>query len=121
MERANDLADKDTLGKQDPYVILECGRHKEKSKTHKGGGAHPVWNEKFHFKVDQENEVILTIMDDDLLKDDTIGTCWIPLGQVKQLGQQTLQVPVNMKKGAQKGSVIVHMTYIRPGPAVHSC
>ena len=41
--RANLTRDTDTMTKGDPYVVVEVGKKKEKTKPHSGGGKKPKW------------------------------------------------------------------------------
>ncbi len=47
--------DKDLFGKNDPYAVLKCGALHYRTKTVKGGGKSPVWNETFTFHIITEN------------------------------------------------------------------
>eukprot|EP00004_Rigifila_ramosa_P004017 TRINITY_DN143_c0_g1_i8.p1 TRINITY_DN143_c0_g1~~TRINITY_DN143_c0_g1_i8.p1 ORF type:complete len:295 (-),score=52.98 TRINITY_DN143_c0_g1_i8:298-1140(-) len=76
------LRDKDLFGKMDPYVIVQLGNQKFRTKTHKNGGKSPSWNETFNFNVADNMvtmPIVLTLMDDDIGADDFIGAISIPV------------------------------------------
>mmetsp|Transcript_15368 Transcript_15368/g.35433 ORF Transcript_15368/g.35433 Transcript_15368/m.35433 type:complete len:134 (-) Transcript_15368:117-518(-) len=89
--KATNLADKDVIGKSDPYVRLELKQDNflrdvdygyQKSSV-KQGDLNPVWNEDFSFHNIKtlENLVLkLEVMDSDIgSKDDKNGSCKIRL------------------------------------------
>jgi len=89
--KATNLADKDVIGKSDPYVRLELKQDNflrdvdygyQKSSV-KQGDLNPVWNEDFFFNNIKtlENLVLqLQVMDSDFgSKDDKNGSCKIRL------------------------------------------
>eukprot|EP00798_Chlamydomonas_sp_ICE-L_P005073 gene5073-34871_t len=83
IETASGLKDKDLFGKSDPYALLKCGGQQFRSKTCKGGGKAPVWNETFTFQIITENTLDVTIMDDDMIRDALLGTASISLAKVR--------------------------------------
>eukprot|EP00798_Chlamydomonas_sp_ICE-L_P014117 gene14117-20071_t len=60
VEFGKGLKDKDIFGKMDPYCVLKCGGMTLRTKTAKGGGKDPVWNETMSFNVINENSVEVT-------------------------------------------------------------
>mmetsp|Transcript_13178 Transcript_13178/g.31016 ORF Transcript_13178/g.31016 Transcript_13178/m.31016 type:complete len:133 (-) Transcript_13178:286-684(-) len=88
--KANNLADKDFLGKTDPYVKLELEqdnliRDKDygtQVTSTKHGEVNPVWDETFTFNIPTLNNMVLSlkVYDDDVgSKDDKCGKCKIKL------------------------------------------
>lgn len=115
LEFAKDLKDCDWFGKQDPYAMVTCGTQHYRSRTHIDGGRHPVWNETFEFNVINENEIVVTIMDEDTLtRDDTIGTARVSLVKARESGADHVQAPVlvSAKSSKQRGFISVRLKYI---------
>ena len=63
---------------QDPYVIIEVGGIKKKTKTHKEGGKKPHWDDVFTFQP-KETKMTIKVMDKDTLSDDLVGSTTIDL------------------------------------------
>ncbi|KAF5206053.1 Elicitor-responsive protein [Thalictrum thalictroides] len=76
---ARALKDADTIGKMDPYVLIQYKDQKLKSKVAKDQGSNPVWNDEFSFWVqypveDEDYTICLKIMDKDTFtSDDFLG------------------------------------------------
>lgn len=51
----NLLKDKDFLGKQDPYCIIEFGGQKFQTQVISGGGKTPRWVDTFNFNASSGN------------------------------------------------------------------
>jgi hypothetical protein len=47
----------------------------KKTKTHNSGGKTPSWNETLKFKVNGQNFISITVYDEDLTKNDHVGSC----------------------------------------------
>lgn len=88
--KASHLADKDLMGKTDPYVKLELEqdnliRDKDygyQKTSVKQGDVNPVWNESFNFNIPTLDNMVLTlrVYDSDIgSKDDKAGWCKIKL------------------------------------------
>jgi Ca2+-dependent lipid-binding protein len=78
---------------QDPACVVTCGSQKVRSKTHTDGGKNPVWNQTFRFNVINENDITLTVVEDDVIgRDDLIGTGHVQLAKARQYGQDRQQV-----------------------------
>lgn len=73
----------DLNGFSDPYVRLQLGRHRFRTKVVKKS-LHPSWGEEFSFKVDDlKDELVLTVLDEDrYFNDDFIGQLKIPVSRV---------------------------------------
>ena len=66
--------DKDTVGKMDPYVVLELGSQKFTTIPSSGMGKAPVWNEEFSFNVTGNDTTLsVKVYDSDAGKDDFLG------------------------------------------------
>lgn len=49
--RQKNLPNKRSIGKQDPYAVLQFGAEVQKTKADKRGGQHPNWDEQLHFEI----------------------------------------------------------------------
>ena len=67
--------DTDSMGKMDPYCVLEIGKGKKlKTRVHNNGGKTPRWGDSFEIRVENLNDDIrFTIMDEDVGSDDKVG------------------------------------------------
>mgnify|MGYP000627958356 CR=1 FL=1 len=54
--KAKNLPNKRSIGKQDPYCVLQLGDELQKTKPDKRGGQHPTWDEQLHFEVYEDME-----------------------------------------------------------------
>lgn len=113
VEFAKDLKDKDFFGKQDPYCIVKCGGQTFRTKTATDAGKNPVWNQSFAINVINDNTLDLTIMDDNVGKDDIIGTAVVQLARAREHGSDTIQAPVYTKSHKQHGFVSVRLQFAK--------
>ncbi|KAF5191596.1 C2 and gram domain-containing protein [Thalictrum thalictroides] len=98
----------DFNGSSDPYVRVQLGRHKFRTKVVKKN-LNPFWGEDFCFRVDDLNEdLIITVLDEDkYFNDDLVGLVKISVNQVFDAHNQTLSStwftlhPKNNKKSKQ--------------------
>ncbi|XP_023322574.1 uncharacterized protein LOC111696970 isoform X12 [Eurytemora carolleeae] len=69
-----DLVNKDTLGKSDPYVVLEYGDKKYRSETERNN-LNPNWDfyTEFHFDTNKSDEIFINVFDEDIIRDDAMG------------------------------------------------
>uniref|UniRef100_A0A7S0RWS8 C2 domain-containing protein n=1 Tax=Chlamydomonas leiostraca TaxID=1034604 RepID=A0A7S0RWS8_9CHLO len=121
IEYAQNLKDKDLLGKQDPYVIVQCGHQTVRTRTATDGGKNPVWNETFKLSVINENDINFTIKDDDVGVDDVIGTTRLGLAACRERGSDRQALAVFSKSGKQHGSLHLSATFTpnQPGAAAY--
>ncbi len=117
---ARKLPDKDSIGRQDPYVVFtldgECRSFRQSTKVDTDGGTEPVWNQVFQFDVVDHYilkvgglpfatarrlrsrssvRLQVEIFDKDLLdKDDLIGRVDIPLLPLFKKGVRDGWVPI---------------------------
>ncbi len=54
--KAKNLPNKRSIGKQDPYCVLQLGAEQQKTKPDKRGGQHPTWDEQLHFEIHDDME-----------------------------------------------------------------
>jgi len=71
----------------DPYVEIELGSLKQRTKVHNSGGKNPRWEETLKFKVINETELKLSVFDKDLTSDDLVGNTIVFLDEVKKQGK----------------------------------
>jgi len=81
------------LTKQDPYIKVRIGLHKEKTTAKTRAGKSATWNETLTFtKLDRiegtDHTVHITARDKNLLKNNTIGKASIPLSNLLSLQGQ---------------------------------
>lgn len=88
--KVDNLCDDDFIGKSDPYVKLELEQdnmifdkdYGDKQSSKKKNDLNPVYNEDFHFSdiPSLDNMVLkVKIMDDDIGRDEELGSCKIKL------------------------------------------
>lgn len=80
---ARNLPAMDLNGFSDPYVRLQLGRHRFRTKVVKKN-LNPIWGEEFSFKVeDLKEELLVSVLDEDkYFSDDFVGQLKIPVSQV---------------------------------------
>ena len=97
----------DPNGLSDPYVRLQLGKHRSKTKVVKKN-LNPYWDEEFSFRVgDLSEELTVSVLDEDKYIDDFLGQVKIPLSKVMDadnlsLGTQWYQLQPKNKKAKQK-------------------
>ncbi|TNV75905.1 hypothetical protein FGO68_gene12520 [Halteria grandinella] len=75
--------DTQMVGKMDPYLLLEYGGLKFKSKVASGGGKFPNWNETFELDICSVNdEIKLVAKDENIISDDFIGQAFIKVSSL---------------------------------------
>ena len=57
----------------DPYVIVQCGSQKRKTRTHQQGGKRPLWNDSFTFANPKSQSLKFAVWDEDTVTDDLVG------------------------------------------------
>ncbi|GLI59997.1 hypothetical protein VaNZ11_002056 [Volvox africanus] len=121
LHRARNLKDGDWFGKQDPYIILKCGKVKYKSNVHDCGGRDPEWEQKFVFKVDQETKLTLEVYDYDVAKnDDCLGKADVDIVSVRcePGGRMHMEVPIFRRiSRRQQGHVYITLSFLSTSAA----
>mmetsp|Transcript_17205 Transcript_17205/g.22316 ORF Transcript_17205/g.22316 Transcript_17205/m.22316 type:complete len:132 (+) Transcript_17205:55-450(+) len=92
LDRIENLADEDHIGKSDPYVKFELEQDNlfldkdfgEMVSTKKKDEQNPVYGEEFHFNIPELKNMVLTVkvMDKDVGKDGKLGKCKIKLDKL---------------------------------------
>ncbi|UZP35926.1 hypothetical protein NXS19_003742 [Fusarium pseudograminearum] len=121
VDRAKNLPNRKTIGKQDPYCAARLGKEARKTTTDVRGGQTPKWDQELRFNVHDcpdYYQLKLSIFTDDK-RTDLIGESWIDLRSIIVPGGgqndfwQTLTC-----KGKYAGEIRVEITFYdsRPKP-----
>ncbi|GMI82659.1 hypothetical protein like AT4G34150 [Hibiscus trionum] len=107
------LEDKEWVSRQDPYVCLEYGSAKFRTKTCTDGGKNPTFQEKFIFTlIEGLWELNVVVWNNNtLVADDHIGSGRIQLHKVLSQGFEDCAWPLQSKTGRHSGEVRVIMHY----------
>ncbi|KAH7026034.1 uncharacterized protein B0I36DRAFT_152987 [Microdochium trichocladiopsis] len=84
VDRAKNLPNRKTIGKQDPYVAARLGKEAKKTTTDIRGGQTPRWDQELRFNVHDSPDYYqlkLSVFNDDK-KTDLIGETWIDLRDI---------------------------------------
>ncbi|KEF62742.1 uncharacterized protein A1O9_00715 [Exophiala aquamarina CBS 119918] len=121
VDRAKNLPNRKTMGKQDPYCAMRLGKEAKKTDTDKRGGQTPKWDQELRFVVHDSLDYYklkCSIFNDDK-KTDLIGEAWIDLQEVivPGGGQNDLWHQLNFK-GKYAGDIRIELTFYdsRPKP-----
>ncbi|CAH8388798.1 unnamed protein product [Eruca vesicaria subsp. sativa] len=88
---ARNLPAMDLNGFSDPYVRLQLGKHKSRTKVVKKN-LNPKWGDDFTFRVDDlKDELVVSVLDEDkYFNDDFVGQVRVPVSQVFDAENQSL-------------------------------
>ncbi|OAP65621.1 hypothetical protein AYL99_01593 [Fonsecaea erecta] len=121
IDRAKNLPNRKTMGKQDPYCAMRLGKEAKKTETDKRGGQTPRWDQELRFTVHDSPDYYklkCSVFNDDK-KTDLIGEAWIDLTEViiPGGGQSDQWRQLNFK-GKYAGDIRIELTYYdaRPKP-----
>ncbi|KAI1429138.1 hypothetical protein F5Y12DRAFT_710349 [Xylaria sp. FL1777] len=121
VDRAKNLPNRKTIGKQDPYCAARLGKEAKKTATDIRGGQTPKWDQELRFTVHDSPDYFqlkLSVFNDDK-KTELIGETWIDLRDIiVQGGGQSDQWHNLNCKGKYAGSIRIETTYYdsRPKP-----
>ncbi|TGJ88636.1 hypothetical protein E0Z10_g28 [Xylaria hypoxylon] len=121
VDRAKNLPNRKTIGKQDPYCAARLGKEAKKTATDIRGGQTPKWDQELRFTVHDSPDYYqlkLSVFNDDK-KTELIGETWIDLRDIiVQGGGQSDQWHNLNCKGKYAGSIRIEITYYdgRPKP-----
>ncbi|KAK8962437.1 C2 and GRAM domain-containing protein [Platanthera guangdongensis] len=113
---ARGLPSMDMNGLSDPYVRIQLGKQRAKTRIVKKS-LNPLWDEEFSFRVgDLREELIVSVLDEDkYFSDDFIGQVKLPLAKVMDadnlsLGTVWYQLQPRSKraKNQECGNATVH-------------
>ncbi|KAL9114675.1 MAG: hypothetical protein Q9227_001353 [Pyrenula ochraceoflavens] len=122
IDRAKNLPNRKSMGKQDPYCAMRLGKEAKKTETDRRGGQTPRWDQELRFTVHECPDYYrlkMSIFNDDK-KSELIGEAFVDLKSiiVPGGGQGDLWQQLHCK-GKYAGEVRVELTYydIRPPDA----
>ncbi|KAF7191096.1 Ingression protein fic1 [Pseudocercospora fuligena] len=114
VDRAKNLPNRKTMGKQNPYCAARLGKEARKTETDRRGGQTPRWDQELRFTVHDSPDYYtlkISVFSEDK-RTDLIGEAWVDLG--------TIVVPGGGKgdswqgltcKGKYAGEVRMEVTY----------
>ncbi|XP_009769847.1 elicitor-responsive protein 3 [Nicotiana tabacum] len=109
----NKLKDTEWISRQDPYVCLEYGSTKFRTRTCTDGGKNPTFQEKFVFTlIEGLREINVVVWNSNTISyDDFIGSGKIQLHKVLSQGYDDTAWPIQTKTGRHAGEVRLIMHY----------
>ncbi|XP_016451504.1 elicitor-responsive protein 1 [Nicotiana tabacum] len=109
----NKLKDTEWISRQDPYVCLEYGSSKYRTRTCTDGGKNPTFQEKFVFTlIEGLREINVVVWNSNTVNtDDFIGSGKIQLQKVLSHGYDDTAWPLQTKRGRHAGEVRLIMHY----------
>ncbi|KAI1081244.1 C2 domain-containing protein [Whalleya microplaca] len=114
VDRAKNLPNRKTIGKQDPYCAARLGKEAKKTTTDIRGGQTPKWDQELRFTVHDSPDYYqlkLSVFNDDK-KTDLIGETWIDLRDIIVLGGgQSDQWHSLTCRGKYAGEIRIETTY----------
>ncbi|CAL0334535.1 unnamed protein product [Lupinus luteus] len=124
---AKNLPPMDHNGLCDPYVRLQIGKQRFRTKVMKKC-LNPKWDEEFSFSVDDPNEVlVVTVMDEDKLFDELMGQFEVPMShffdeEIKSIGTAwyALQTKSKKLKNKECGEVCLSIYFFEKSGSVGS-
>ncbi|GAD98828.1 conserved serine proline-rich protein [Paecilomyces variotii No. 5] len=119
VDRAKNLPNRKTMGKQNPYCAARLGKEAKKTETDMRGGQTPRWDQELRFTVHESPDYYqlkVSVFNDDK-RTDLIGETWIDLKNlVIPGGGQSDQWHQLQFKGKYAGEVRIEMTYYDTRP-----
>uniref|UniRef100_A0A093UYY5 Ingression protein fic1 n=1 Tax=Talaromyces marneffei PM1 TaxID=1077442 RepID=A0A093UYY5_TALMA len=83
-DRAKNLPNRKTIGKQNPYVAARLGKEAKKTETDMRGGQTPRWDQEIRYTVHESPDYLqlkVSVFNDDK-RTDLIGETWVDLSSV---------------------------------------
>ncbi|KAM3433886.1 hypothetical protein MY4824_005750 [Beauveria thailandica] len=121
VDRAKNLPNRKTIGKQDPYCAARLGKEAKKTTTDIRGGQTPKWDQELRFAVHDSPDYYqlkISIFTDDK-KTDLVGEAWIDLKTIIVPGGGQADVWQSLScKGKYAGEIRLEITFYdsRPKP-----
>ncbi|KAH6840621.1 hypothetical protein B0I37DRAFT_437951 [Chaetomium sp. MPI-CAGE-AT-0009] len=121
VDRAKNLPNRKTIGKQDPYCAARLGKEAKKTTTDIRGGQTPKWDQELRFTVHDSPDYYqlkVSVFNDDK-KTELIGEAWVDLRDIiVGGGGQSDQWHQLACRGKYAGEVRIEITYYdnRPKP-----
>ncbi|KAI9291903.1 hypothetical protein K502DRAFT_332303 [Neoconidiobolus thromboides FSU 785] len=80
MVKAKELKNMDMplLGKNDAYAKVKIKQQEYKTSVKRNAGSQCTWEETFHLRLEKGDKIEIEVWDEDLLRDDFIGSVSIP-------------------------------------------
>ncbi|KPI40436.1 Ingression protein fic1 [Cyphellophora attinorum] len=114
IDRAKNLPNRKTMGKQDPYCAMRLGKEAKKTNTDRRGGQTPRWDQELRFTVREAPDYYklkCSVFNDDK-KTDLIGEAWIDLTELIVPGGKAQDFWQQLSyKGKYAGDIRLEMTY----------
>ncbi|KAI9849901.1 MAG: hypothetical protein M1837_000115 [Sclerophora amabilis] len=121
IDKAKNLPNRKTMGKQDPYCAARLGKEAKKTETDKRGGQTPRWDQELRFTVHDSADYYqlkISVFNDDK-KTDLIGETFVNLEDVIVLGGGRFDGWNNLNyRGKYAGEIRVELTYYDLRPKV---
>ncbi|KAF2475292.1 uncharacterized protein BDR25DRAFT_279302 [Lindgomyces ingoldianus] len=119
VDRAKNLPNRRTMGKQDPYCAARLGKEAKKTETDKRGGQTPKWDQELRFTVHDSpdyHQLKVSVFNDDK-KTELIGETWVSLETILTPGggQSDTWHGLNCK-GKYAGEIRIELTYYDTRP-----
>jgi hypothetical protein len=119
VDRAKNLPNRNTIGKQDPYCAARLGKEAKKTDTDRRGEQAPRWDQELRYTVHDSPDYYqlkISVFNDDK-KMDLIGETWVDLKEVVVAGggQNDLWHNLNCK-GKYAGEIRIEITYYDTRP-----
>ncbi|KAI9692555.1 MAG: hypothetical protein M1822_006786 [Bathelium mastoideum] len=114
VDRAKNLPNRKTMGKQDPYCAARLGKEAKKTETDKRGGQTPRWDQELRFTVHESPDYYnlkVSVFNDDK-RTDLIGETWVSLEEVVVPGGGKGDKWHSLNcKGKYAGEIRIELTY----------
>ncbi|KAJ5220212.1 hypothetical protein N7468_009416 [Penicillium chermesinum] len=114
IDRAKNLPNRKTMGKQNPYCAARLGKEAKKTQTDMRGGQTPRWDHELRFTVHESPDYFklkVSVFNDDK-KTDLIGETWVDLQNlIIPGGSQDDQWHSLQCRGKYAGDIRIEMTY----------
>ncbi|KAH8693894.1 hypothetical protein BGW36DRAFT_345754 [Talaromyces proteolyticus] len=118
-DRAKNLPNRKTIGKQNPYVAARLGKEAKKTETDMRGGQTPRWDQEIRFTVHESPDYFqlkISVFNDDK-KTDLIGETWVDLHSLIIPGGSQSDSWHELKfKNKYAGDIRMEMTYYDTRP-----
>ncbi|EAS34582.2 uncharacterized protein CIMG_05606 [Coccidioides immitis RS] len=119
IDRAKNLPNRKTMGKQNPYCACRLAKEAKKTDTDMRGGQTPKWDQELRFTVHQSPDYYqlkVSVFNDDK-KTDLIGETWVDLKGVIIPGGGQSDSWHNLNcKGKYAGEIRIELTYYDTRP-----
>ncbi|KAF9894524.1 hypothetical protein FE257_006409 [Aspergillus nanangensis] len=119
VDRAKNLPNRKTMGKQNPYCAARLGKEAKKTDTDLRGGQTPKWDQELRFTVHESPDYFrlkVSVFNDDK-RTDMIGETWVDLRDlIIPGGGQSDQWHSLQCRGKYAGDIRLEMTYYDTRP-----